>query len=92
MDFIGFLFVASILPLMAAQFIEALIGCRADHEDVAQDISAQPWAPRTYTALRMRSAYALTRIRRRRRRLRPAVRKQFKSVEQASRPLKAGEG
>ena len=90
MDFIGFLFVASILPLMAAQFIEALIGCRADHEDVAQDISAQPWAPRTYAALRMRSASALTRIRRRRRR--PAVRKQFEPVEQASRPLKAGEG
>jgi hypothetical protein len=81
MDFIGLFFVASILLLIAAHLIEALIGCRPEHEDMGRDFSAQRVHPHASAALRMRSAYALMRTRRRRR-LRPAVRK----------PLRAGGG
>lgn len=79
MDFIGLFFVASTLSLMAAHLIEALIGCRPDDEDMGRDFGAQPWGPRAAATLRMRSAYALMRMRRRRRAC-PAVRKQFETV------------
>jgi hypothetical protein len=90
MDFIGLFFVGSTLSLMAAHLIEALIG-RPHHEDMGRHFSPQPWGPRASAALRMRSAYASMRMRRQRR-LRPAVRKQFETVQQASKPHRAGEG
>jgi hypothetical protein len=85
MDFIGLCFVGSTLSLMAAHLIEALIGCRPNPEDIGGDFGPQPWGPRAPAALRTRSAYASMRMRRRLL-LRPAVRKQFETVQQASKP------
>ena len=82
MDFIALFFVGSTLSLMATYLIEALIVRRPALEDRGREFSAQSWVPRAYGSKRTQ----------RRRRLHPAVRKRFETAQQASKPLKVGEG
>jgi hypothetical protein len=72
MDYIGLFFVTGVVSLMAAHLIETLSGLRAKYRVMGRNLIAPP-ALQASASIRMRSAYASMRLRKRRR-LRPAYR------------------
>jgi hypothetical protein len=66
MDYIGLFFVTGVVSLMAAHLIETLGGLRAKYRTMGRNVIAPP-ALQASASIRMRSAYASMRLRKRRR-------------------------